>query len=49
MKHPCSSVSELVEKCLDQEVTDQEKALVEAHLFDLYMKLPGRKTLTGFG
>ncbi len=34
MKHPCSSVSKLLEKYLDQEVTDQEKALVEAHLFD---------------
>jgi len=34
MKHPCSSVSKLLEKYLDQEVTDQEKALVETHLFD---------------
>src|SRR4030042_3382588 len=34
MKHPCSSVSKLLEKYLDQEVIDQEKALVEAHLLD---------------
>jgi len=34
MNHPCSSVSKLLEKHLDQEVTDQEKALVEAHLLD---------------
>jgi hypothetical protein len=34
MKHLCSSVSELLEKYVDQEVTDQEKTLVEAHLLD---------------
>ena len=34
MKHPCSSLSELLEKYFDQEVTDQEKTLVEAHLLD---------------
>ena len=34
MKRLCSSVSELLEKYLDQELTDQEKALVEGHLFD---------------
>ncbi len=34
MKDPCSSLSELLEKYFDQEVTDQEKALVEAHLLD---------------
>jgi anti-sigma factor RsiW len=34
MKHPCSSVSKLLERYLDQEVTDQERALVETHLLD---------------
>jgi anti-sigma factor RsiW len=34
MNHPCSSVSKWLEKYLDQEVTDQEKALVEDHLLD---------------
>ena len=34
MKHLCNSVSELLGKYLDQEVTEQEKALVEAHLVD---------------
>jgi predicted anti-sigma-YlaC factor YlaD len=34
MKHLCSSVSELLEKYVDREVTEQERALVEAHLLD---------------
>jgi len=34
MKHLCSSVSELLEKYVDQEVTDQENTLVETHLLD---------------
>jgi len=34
MKDPCSSVSELLGKYYDQESTDQEKILVEAHLVD---------------
>lgn len=32
MKDSCSSVSELLEKYFDQEVTDREKHLVETHL-----------------
>jgi len=34
MKHLCNSVSELLEKYVDREVTDQERALVETHLLD---------------
>jgi hypothetical protein len=32
MKAPCFSVSELLEKYFDQEVTDEERSLVEGHL-----------------
>jgi len=34
MKDSCSSVSELLEKYFDQEVTDRERLLVEGHLQD---------------
>jgi hypothetical protein len=34
MKDPCSSVSKLLEKYFDREVTDREKLLVEGHLQD---------------
>jgi hypothetical protein len=34
MKDRCSSVSKLLGKYLDQEVTDRERALVESHLLD---------------
>jgi anti-sigma factor RsiW len=34
MKNYCSSVSELLEKYFDQEVTQEERALVEGHLPD---------------
>jgi predicted anti-sigma-YlaC factor YlaD len=34
MNHRCSSVSKLLEKYFDQEVTDEEKRLVEGHLPD---------------
>ena len=34
MKHLCNSVSELLEKYVDREVTEQERALVETHLLD---------------
>ena len=34
MKGPCSSVSPLLEKYFDREITDQEKVLVEGHLID---------------
>lgn len=34
MKHLCSSVSDLLEKYVDREVTGQEKAVVETHLLD---------------
>jgi anti-sigma factor RsiW len=34
MKHLCNSVSDLLEKYVDQEVTEQEKNLVETHLLD---------------
>ena len=32
MKDPCSSVSKLLEKYFDQEVTEEERSFVEAHL-----------------
>src|SRR4030067_2596114 len=34
MKNSCSSVSTVLEKYLDQEVTDEERFLVEGHLQD---------------
>jgi anti-sigma factor RsiW len=34
MKDSCSALSELLEKYFDQEVTDEEKSLVDAHLVD---------------
>ena len=34
MNHRCSSVSNLLEKYFDQEVTDDERTLVEGHLPD---------------
>jgi len=34
MKDSCSAVSKLLEKYYDQEVTDEERSLVEAHLVD---------------
>jgi anti-sigma factor RsiW len=34
MKNSCSSISNLLEKYFDQEVTDKEKLLVESHLQD---------------
>jgi predicted anti-sigma-YlaC factor YlaD len=34
MKESCSAVSKLLEKYFDQEVTDEEKSLVETHLLD---------------
>jgi hypothetical protein len=34
MKNPCSSVSMVLEKYFDQEVTDEERLLVEGHLQD---------------
>jgi len=34
MKDPCSSISKLLEKYFDQEVTDKERFLVEGHLQD---------------
>src|SRR4030042_6452665 len=34
MKNSCSSVSTLLEKYFDQEVTDEERFLVEGHLQD---------------
>ena len=34
MKDSCSAVSKLLEKYFDQEVTEEERALVEAHLLD---------------
>ena len=34
MNHRCSSVSKLLEKYFDQEVTDDERTLVEGHLPD---------------
>jgi len=34
MKDPCSSISKLLEKYFDQQVTDKERSLVESHLRD---------------
>jgi len=34
MKESCSAVSKLLEKYFDQEVTDEEKSVVETHLLD---------------
>jgi predicted anti-sigma-YlaC factor YlaD len=34
MKRDCSSIMKLLEKFLDQEVSDEERALVESHLQD---------------
>ncbi len=34
MKESCSAVSKLLEKYFDQEVTDEEKSVVEPHLLD---------------
>jgi anti-sigma factor RsiW len=34
MKDPCSSISQLLERYFDREVTDRERALVESHLLD---------------
>ena len=34
MKHLCNSVSELLEKYVDQEATNQEKTLVKTHLLE---------------
>jgi len=36
MKASCSAVSKLLEKYSDQEVTDEERSLVEAHLLDCH-------------
>jgi anti-sigma factor RsiW len=36
MKDSCSALSELLEKYFDQEVTDEEKSLVDAHLVDCH-------------
>ena len=36
MKGSCSAVSKLLEKYFDQEVTDEERSLVEAHLLDCH-------------
>jgi len=36
MKDSCSAVSKLLEKYFDQEVTDKERSLVEAHLLDCH-------------
>lgn len=36
MKDSCSAVSKLLEKYSDQEVTDEERTLVEAHLVDCH-------------
>jgi hypothetical protein len=36
MKDPCSALSKLLEKYFDQEVTDEERSLVEAHLLDCH-------------
>jgi anti-sigma-K factor RskA len=36
MKDSCSAVSKLFEKYFDQEVTDGERSLVEAHLLDCH-------------
>jgi anti-sigma-K factor RskA len=43
MNKPCSSVSKLLEKYFDKEVTDKEKILVERHLRDCQVC---RSTLT---
>ncbi len=34
MKNSCSAISNLLERYFDQEVTDEEKSLVETHLLD---------------
>jgi len=36
MKGSCSAVSKLLEKYFDQEVTDEERSLAEAHLLDCH-------------
>ena len=36
MKDSCSAVSKLLEKYFDQEVTDEERSLVDAHLLDCH-------------
>ena len=36
MKDSCSTISVLLEKYFDQEVTDGEKSLIEAHLIDCH-------------
>lgn len=36
MKDSCSAVSKLLEKYFDQEVTNKERSLVEAHLLDCH-------------
>jgi anti-sigma-K factor RskA len=36
MKDSCSALSKLLEKYFDQEVTDEERSLVEAHLIDCH-------------
>ena len=36
MKGSCSAVSKLLEKYFDQEVTDEERSLIEAHLLDCH-------------
>jgi anti-sigma-K factor RskA len=36
MKYSCSAVSKLLERYFDQEATDKERSLVEAHLLDCH-------------
>ncbi len=47
MKHLCNSVSELLEKYVDREVTEQERALVETHLQDCSSCRDDLKSLEG--
>lgn len=45
MKDSCSSVSKLLEKYFDQEVTDKEKLLIEGHLQDCSACRDGLKSM----
>ncbi|OGP89314.1 MAG: hypothetical protein A2157_10435 [Deltaproteobacteria bacterium RBG_16_47_11] len=47
MKDSCSSISDLLEKYFDQEVTDEEGSLVDGHLHDCPSCQDALKTMEG--
>jgi predicted anti-sigma-YlaC factor YlaD len=47
MKNSCSSISKLLEKYFDQEVTDKERALVEEHLLSCLTCQDALKSMEG--